>query len=69
MYILYKKNIASANNYKILIFYDSFLLSTLHLYMNLFYETYCLKTTFNIDIVNSINPDYVFEFRVERFLL
>jgi hypothetical protein len=67
-YILFKKNKTSVNNYKVIIFYDSFLLSTFHLYMNLFYEVYCVKNYFNIDIVNLIQPDYVFEFRVERFL-
>ena len=67
-YILFKKNNTSGNNYKIVIFYDSFLLSTLHLYMNLFYEVYCVKNIFNMDIVKLIQPDYVFEFRVERFL-
>jgi len=67
-YILFKKNKTSVNNYKVIIFYDSFLLSTLHLYMNLFYEVYCVKSVFNMDIVNLIQHDYVFEFRVERFL-
>jgi len=67
-YILSKKNRTNGNNYKVIIFYDSFLCSTLHLYMNLFYEVYCVKNIFDIDIINLIQPDYVFEFRVERFL-
>lgn len=69
-YILYKKNnnFENENKYKVLIFYDSFLLSTLSLYLNMFYEVYMAKTTFNPDLVNLVNPDYIFEFRVERFL-
>jgi len=68
-YILFKKNINCDNKLKVFIFYDSFLCSTLQLYMNLFYEVYCFKACFDINIVNIINPDYIFEFRVERFLL
>ena len=65
-YILYTRN----NNlkYKVIIFYDSFLLSTLQLYMELFYEVYCIKSIFRNDIISLINPDYIFEFRCERFL-
>ena len=66
-YILYQKNICENKN-KVLIFYDSFLISTLTLYMELFEEVYMIKTTYNNDIIKLINPDYVFEFRVERFL-
>ena len=67
-YILFKQNINCDNKLKVVIFYDSFLCSTLHLYMNLFYEVYFIKASFDINIVNIINPDYIFEFRVERFL-
>lgn len=65
-YILYTRN----NNlkYTVLIFYDSFLCSTLQLYMELFYEVYCIKSIFRNDIVSLLNPDYIFEFRCERFL-
>lgn len=66
-YILYKKNDGKPK-YKVLIFYDSFLLSTICLYMDLFYEVYMFKNSFNQDLIEKINPDYVFEFRVERFL-
>lgn len=66
-YILYQKNICK-NNFKVLIFYDSFLTSTLSLYMELFNEVYMVKDVYNNDIINTIKPDYVFEFRVERFL-
>jgi hypothetical protein len=67
-YILFKQNINCDNNFKVVIFYDSFLCRSLKLYMNLFYEVYFVKACFDINIVNIINPDYIFEFRVERFL-
>jgi hypothetical protein len=65
-YILYIKN--NEKKYKIVIFYDSFLLSTLPLYMSLFNEIYFIKSIFDIDKINIIQPDYIFEFRCERFL-
>jgi len=67
-YIIYRKNVNIVNKYKYLIFYDSFLLNSLSLYLELFYEVYLVKNTYNTDIIEKINPDYVFEFRVERFL-
>ena len=67
-YILYKKNHNSENKKKVLIFYDSFLISTMPLYLNMFDEVYLAKSIFDQNLVNVINPDYVFEFRVERFL-
>ena len=67
-YILYKKNYRLPKC-KILIFYDSFLLSTLSLYLELTSEVYMAKSIFNKSLVDYINPDYVFEFRVERFLI
>jgi hypothetical protein len=67
-YTLYKKNNNSENKIKVLIFYDSFLLSTMSLYLNMFEEVYMVKSTFDQNLVNVINPDYIFEFRVERFL-
>lgn len=66
-YIFYKKN-KSEPRHKVLIFYDSFLISTLFLYLDLFDEVYMQKNVFDKNLVNMINPDYVFEFRVERFL-
>lgn len=66
-YIIYKKN----NNgipLKVLIFYDSFLLNVLSLYFDIFHEIYLMKSTYSNDIIDQINPDYIFEFRVERFL-
>ena len=54
---------------KVLIFYDSFLISTLPLYLNLFRETFMAKSMFDESLVHKINPDIIIEFRVERFLL
>jgi len=66
-YILYKKNnIIPAH--KVLIFYDSFLLSTLPLYISMFNEIYLSKSAFNNDLIELINPDYIFVFQVERFM-
>ena len=65
-YIIYKYN--DNKNYKIIIFYDSFLLSILPLYMELFREVYMIKNNYNNKLIELIKPDYVFEFRVERFL-
>ena len=65
--ILYKKNV-SKNKTKVLIFYDSFLISLLDLYLELFEEVYMIKDIYNNRFINAINPDFVFEFRVERFL-
>jgi hypothetical protein len=67
-YIIYKKNDNIKNKKRILIFYDSFLLSAIPLYLDLFFEVYMAKSVYNNDLINLINPDYVFEFRVERFL-
>jgi hypothetical protein len=66
-YILYKKNNID-NNLKVLIFYDSFLLSLLPIIINLFGEVYLSKSIFNSNMIDLINPDYIFEFRCERFL-
>jgi hypothetical protein len=66
-HILYKKN-SGKLAHKCLIFYDSFLLSTLGLYLDLFEEVYLSKSVFTKEVIDLINPDYIFEFRVERFL-
>ena len=66
-YILYQKNICD-NKLKVIIFYDSFLISSLSLYLELFEEVYMIKDVYNNDIINVINPNFVFEFRIERFL-
>jgi len=67
-YIFYQKNNIS-NIKKVLIFYDSFLMSTLSLYLSMFGEVYMSKSIITKDLIDLINPDYIFEFRVERFLL
>jgi hypothetical protein len=67
-YILYKKN-TSTNKLKVLIFYDSFLIPLLDLYLSLFGKVYMSKDIYNDELINMISPDYVFEFRVERFLM
>jgi hypothetical protein len=68
-YILYKNNsYKNLPKLKVLIFYDSFLLSTLTLYLEMFDEVYMIKSIFRNDIVAHLNPDFIFEFRVERFL-
>jgi hypothetical protein len=66
-YIIYKKN-ENKPNHKVIIFYDSFLVSTLYIYLELFYEVYMVKNVFDKDVIEKINPDFIFEFRVERFL-
>jgi len=53
----------------IVIIYDSFLLPTLWLYLRMFEEVYMSKHIFTESIIDKINPDYVFEFRIERFLI
>jgi len=68
-YIFHVTNDNCQNKYKIIIFYDSFLLNILPLYMELFSDIYFSKTIYNENLIKQINPDYVFEFRVERFLL
>ena len=65
-HILYKKN--KDKHGKCLICYDSFLLSTLDLYLHLFEEVYMSKSMFNASMIEIIQPDYIFEFRIERFL-
>ena len=67
-YIIYKKNKNIEPKSRVLIFYDSFLLHSLPLYFQLFYEVYFSKNIYNNETIQLINPDYVFEFRVERFL-
>jgi hypothetical protein len=67
-YIIYKYNTNNSNNLSCVIFYDSFLTHAMQLYMGLFNKVYFIKDKFDINIVYKINPDYVFEFRIERFL-
>lgn len=66
-YILYQKNNTS-DKMKVVIFYDSFLTGLLRLYLDLFEEVYMIKGIYRKDIIQYLKPNYVFEFRVERFL-
>ncbi len=67
-YIIYKYNTNNSNNLVCVIFFDSFLAHVIQLYLGLFKNVYLIKDVFDIYIINKINPDYVFEFRIERFL-
>jgi hypothetical protein len=66
-HIIYVKN-ENKIPLKVIIFYDSFLLNVLSLYFDLFNEIYFIKDVYSIDKIDMIHPDYIFEFRVERFL-
>jgi len=68
--ILYcKNNIVNKKYNRVVIFYDSFLCSTISLYLSLFKEVYMVKGIFKQKIIENINPDFILEFRIERFLL
>lgn len=69
-YILYRnnENNGEQKQYKVLLFYDSFLANVLDLYLKLFKEVYMIKDIYDRKYIEYIKPDYVFEFRVERFL-
>lgn len=64
--VTYQKN--NSGNHRVVIFHDSFLVSTLPLYLNLFKEVYLVNSLLSKDIIQFIQPDFVFEFRNERFL-
>jgi len=64
--IIYKKN--NEMKKRIIIFYDSFLLNIISLYLEIFYEIYMIKNIYDDKFIDIIKPDYIFEFRVERFL-
>lgn len=66
-YIIYNKN-NNLSCLKIIIFYDSLLLSMVKLYLEMFNEIYLVKNVYSNELIDLINPDFVFEFRVERFL-
>lgn len=67
-YIIYTTNVNITNKKSIVIFYDSFLVGSLPLYFELFYKVWFVKSVYDIKLISLINPDFVFEFRVERFL-
>jgi len=66
-YIIYKNNNLKEKN-KVLIFYDSFLINMIPIYIELFNEVYFIKNVYNNELIDLINPDYIFEFKIERFL-
>ena len=66
--IFYKKTDTAPIKKKGVIFYDSFLLSSIGLYKNLFSEIYFIKSVFKKKLLKTLRPDLIFEFRVERFL-
>jgi hypothetical protein len=66
--ILYIKNDNFLYNKRVIIFYDSFLVSSLSLYKTLFKELFLIKNCFNLKLINKINPDFIIEARIERFL-
>ena len=66
--ILSNGDINSCVDKRVLIFYDSFLLHTIQLYFGMFRKMFFAKMNFNEELINIIQPDYIFEFRVERFL-
>ena len=77
-YIIKTKNENATNKTRVVIFYDSFLTSTLELWMKTFYEVYFIKIPIpkylfsnknNLEIIDKIKPDYVLEFRVEGCLV
>ena len=65
-HIIYTKNLNAMK--RVVIFYDSFLLHHLQLYLDHFYEVWFIKSHFDLLLIGLINPDFVFEFRIERFL-
>ena len=77
-YILHTVNDEVTNKHKIIIFYDSFLISSLDLYMKTFNEVYFVKIPMSkyifsntniLKLIDKINPDYIFEFITERCLI
>jgi len=66
--ILYYNNISSNIKFKSIIFCDSFIIHFIGLFLQTLSETYIIKDVFKPDIIDKINPDYIFEFRAERFL-
>jgi hypothetical protein len=65
-FILYKQN--NDKKYTVVIFYDSFLTSFLSVYLEMFEHVYMIKSIYNSNFIKILNPDFIFEFRVERFL-
>ena len=66
--IFYKKNSNFFINKRVIMFYDSFMAHSLQLYIKLFKEIYLIKNIFDETMINKIDPDFIIEERVERFL-
>ena len=66
-YIIHVKN-TDKIPLKIIIFFDSLFLHSIALYFDLFNDIYFIKNVYSNEWISLIQPDYVFEFRVERFL-
>jgi hypothetical protein len=67
-YIIITNNNESLNDIEIIIFYDSFLLSSLTLYMKTFRKIIFIKKPFNAEYIDKFNMEYIIELKVERFL-
>lgn len=67
-HILYKMNDKYIIDKRIVIFYDSFLVSTIQLYKDIFSEIYLVKNVFDSKIIEKISPDFIFIFQIERHL-
>lgn len=67
-YIVHNINKKVENKKKIVIFYDSFLLTIIPFIFNIFYDIYLIKSKFDRQIIDKIGYDYVFVFKAERFL-
>lgn len=66
--IIYYNNLKCNNKFKAIIFCDSFITQFVELFIYTLSETYIIKNTFNEELIEKIKPDYIFEFRAERFL-
>jgi len=67
-YIIYVDNYDCPSRFRTVLFHDSFLTEPQKLYMNTLSETFFVKNNINPDLINLINPNYILEFRIERFL-
>ena len=66
-FIIYVKNINKIP-LKVIIFYGSSLAHILPLYFEIFNEIYFVKSEYSNNLINLIDPNYVFDFTIERFL-
>jgi hypothetical protein len=66
--IIYCNNTNCSSQFRTIVFHDSFLLEPQRLFMNILSETFFIKNTINAELIDLIKPDYILEFRIERFL-